>query len=139
MKQKRLVILIACVLAVALAHSVFGAGKTEGTVKIGAIIAVTGPAANLGAPEARTLEMMVEELNAAGGVAGRKIQLVLKDSQASADKAFSFAKQLIDEEAVLAIIGPTTSGESMKIKDLCNEAETILISCSAAETLRLKP
>jgi len=106
-----------------------------GAIKVGAILAVTGPAANLGSPEARTLQMMVEEINAAGGLLGRKVQLILKDSQGSADKAFSFAKQLIDEEEVLAVIGPSTSGESMKIKDLCNDGETILLSCAAAETI----
>jgi branched-chain amino acid transport system substrate-binding protein len=104
-------------------------------VKIGAIFAVTGPNANLGIPEARTLQMRVDEANRTGGIAGRKIELILKDSQGSAEKAVSFAKQLIEEEEVLAIIGPSTSGESMKLKGLCNDAETILLSCAAAETI----
>ncbi len=104
-------------------------------IKIGAIFAITGPASNLGAPEDKTVRMMVDELNQAGGVLGRKIQLVVKDSGASSEKAISFAKQLIDEEEVVAIIGPTTSGESMAIKDICNKAKVPLISCAAAETI----
>ncbi|HVO39074.1 MAG TPA: ABC transporter substrate-binding protein [Spirochaetia bacterium] len=104
-------------------------------VKVGAILAVTGPAANLGLPESRTLQMLVDETNRSGGVAGRKIELIIKDSQGSAEKAVSFAKQLVEEENVLAIIGPTTSGESMKLKGYCDESETILISCAAAETI----
>src|SRR5512146_5749 len=48
-------------------------------IKVGAIFAVTGPAANLGAPEAKTAEMCVERLNNAGGINGRKIQLLVKD------------------------------------------------------------
>ena len=63
------------------------------------------------------------------------MELILKDSQGSAEKAVSFAKQLIEEDEVLAIIGPSTSGESMKLKGLCDEAETILLSCAAAETI----
>lgn len=114
---------------------VLGCAKEKGTIKIGAIIAVTGPAANLGAPEAKTLEMLVENTNKAGGILGRQVELVLKDSGASAEKAVSFAKQLMDEDQVLAILGPTTSGESMKLKGLCEENETILISCAAAETI----
>jgi branched-chain amino acid transport system substrate-binding protein len=105
------------------------------TIKIGAILAVTGPAANLGLPEARTLEMIVEEANKAGGIIGRKIELLIKDSQGNAEKAISFAKQLVEEEGVLAIIGPTTSGESMKLKGYADENEQILISCAAAETI----
>jgi branched-chain amino acid transport system substrate-binding protein len=107
----------------------------SGTIKIGAILAVTGPASNLGAPEAKTLEMLVADTNASGGIGGRKLELVLKDSGASPEKALSFARQLIEEERVLAIIGPSTSGESMKIKDVCEEGQTILISCAAAESI----
>jgi branched-chain amino acid transport system substrate-binding protein len=105
------------------------------TIKIGAILAVTGPAANLGAPEAKTLQMLVDDVNKSGGILGKQIQLILKDSQYNADLAFSFAKQLIDEDQVLAIIGPSGTGESMKIKDLCQQDETILISCAAGETI----
>ena len=49
-------------------------------VKVGAIFAITGPASNLGAPEAKTAEMLVEQINQSGGVDGRKIQLIVKDS-----------------------------------------------------------
>jgi branched-chain amino acid transport system substrate-binding protein len=104
-------------------------------VKIGAILGVTGPAANLGAPEAKTMEMLVEEANAKGGIDGHPIQLIVKDSQASPEKAVSFAKQLIEEEQVLAIIGPSTSGETLQIKDLCQQSGTILLSCASGEAI----
>jgi branched-chain amino acid transport system substrate-binding protein len=107
----------------------------KGTIKIGAILGVTGPASNLGAPEAKTLEMLVAEANAAGGIDGRKVELVLKDSGASPEKALSFARQLIEEEQVLAIIGPSTSGETLKIKDICEESQTILLSCASGEAI----
>jgi branched-chain amino acid transport system substrate-binding protein len=105
------------------------------TIKVGAILAVTGPASFLGAPEARTLEMMVEEINAKGGIKGKKVELIIKDSGASPEKALSFAKQLIEEDKVLAIIGPSTSGETMKIKNVAEEGKTILLSCAAAEVI----
>ena len=104
-------------------------------VKIGAIFAVTGPASFLGAPEEKTAQMLVEKINAAGGVNGRKLELVVKDSGGSPEKAVSFAKQLIEEEKVLAIIGPSTSGETMQIKALCEENKVPLVSCAAAETI----
>jgi len=104
-------------------------------IKVGALLSVTGPASFLGAPEARTLEMLVEELNAKGGVAGRKIQLLLKDTGGSPEKALSFAKQLVDEEQVFAIIGPSTSGETMAVKPIAEESGTLLLSCAAAEAI----
>jgi branched-chain amino acid transport system substrate-binding protein len=104
-------------------------------IRIGAIFAVTGPAANLGLPESRTLQMLVDDANAAGGLLGRKFELVIKDSQGSTEKAVSFAKQLMEEDNVLAIVGPSTSGESMALKSLADQNEQILISCAAAATI----
>ncbi|MFN2368425.1 MAG: ABC transporter substrate-binding protein [Desulfurivibrionaceae bacterium] len=111
------------------------AAAQAGTIKVGAILAVTGPASFLGGPEARTLEMLVEEVNAKGGIDGNKVELIIKDSGASPEKAISFAKQLIEEEKVFAIIGPSTSGETMKIKNIAEEGKTILLSCAAAQVI----
>jgi branched-chain amino acid transport system substrate-binding protein len=109
--------------------------QTPPPIKVGAIFAVTGGAANLGEPERKTAEMFVENFNRAAGVNGQKIQLLVKDSGSTPDKAISLAKQLIDEDKVLAIIGPSTSGETMAIKNICQEGKTILLSCAAAETI----
>jgi branched-chain amino acid transport system substrate-binding protein len=111
------------------------AAAAEKPLKVGALLAVTGPASFLGAPEARTLEMLVEELNAKGGVAGRKVQLIVKDTGGSAEKAVSFAKQLVDEEQVFAILGPSTSGETMAVKSIAEQGKTLLLSCAAAEVI----
>nr|WP_320012107.1 ABC transporter substrate-binding protein [uncultured Desulfobulbus sp.] len=105
------------------------------TIKVGAILAETGPASFLGGPEARSLKMLVNEMNAQGGINGNTIELIIKDSGASPEKAVSFAKQLIEEEKVFAIIGPSTSGESLAIKKIAESGKTILISCSAAELI----
>ena len=105
------------------------------TIKIGAILAVTGGASFLGGPEARTLEMLTDEINAKGGINGNKIELIIKDSGANPEKAISFAKQLIEEDKVFAILGPSTSGETLKIKKICEKGKTPLISCAAAELI----
>jgi branched-chain amino acid transport system substrate-binding protein len=109
--------------------------QEEETLKIGAIFAVTGGASFLGAPEARTAEMLTRQINDNGGVNGKKVTLIVKDSAGDPEKAISFAKQLIEEEKVHAIIGPSTSGETMQIKELCQKAETPLVSCAAAEAI----
>jgi branched-chain amino acid transport system substrate-binding protein len=121
-----LVALIACAVVPAFAAD---------TIKVGAILAVTGPASFLGAPEAKTLEMLVEDANKKGGSNGKKIELIVKDSGGSPEKAISFAKQLIEEEKVFAIIGPSTSGETMAIKNIAEENKTILLSLAAAEVI----
>jgi branched-chain amino acid transport system substrate-binding protein len=131
MSRKKLVLCLGLVAFLA----VSGFAADTGTIRIGAIFAITGPAANLGLPESRTLQMLVDDANAAGGIGGRKIELFMKDSQGNAEKAVSFAKQLVEEQQVMAIIGPSTSGESMKLKSYCDENETLLVSCAAAETI----
>ena len=104
-------------------------------IKVGAILAVTGPASFLGGPEARTLEMLVADINAKGGMNGKKVDLIIKDSAGNPEKAVSFAKQLIEEDKVLTIIGPSSSGETMQIKKIAEDAKTPLLSCAAAEVI----
>jgi branched-chain amino acid transport system substrate-binding protein len=133
MKLKKLLTLALCLSVVTAS---FSCKKDSGdTIKIGAIFAVTGPASFLGAPESKTAKMLVDEINAKGGINGKKLQLIIKDSGANPEKAISFTKQLIEEEKVFAIIGPSTSGETMKIKNICENAKTILVSCAAAEVI----
>ncbi len=104
-------------------------------IKIGAIVAATGAASFIGAPEKQTLEMLVENVNAAGGLLGCPLELIVKDSQGRPDNAVTFAQQLIEQENVVAIIGPSTSGESMALKDTCEKVKTVLLSCAAADAI----
>ncbi len=138
MKKFSLILVGICSLIALLFIQGCGRAPESKPVKIGALFSVTGPAAFLGAPEEKTVQMLAEKINAAGGVNGQKIELVIKDTAGSPEKAVSFAKQLIEEEKVLAIIGPSTSGETMQIKALCEENQMPLISCAAAEDI-VKP
>jgi branched-chain amino acid transport system substrate-binding protein len=121
--------------AAALAVAFHAGAQGKEPIKVGAILSVTGPASFLGAPEARTLEMLVEDLNARGGIDGRKLELLVKDTGGDPAKAVSFAKQLIEEDKVFAIIGPATSGETIAIKPIAEEGKTLLLSCAAAEVI----
>ncbi len=133
MLLKKLFATLLCVSLLPLAFSCKKQGSE--TIKIGAIFSVTGPASFLGAPEAKTAQMMVDEINNNGGINGKSLKLIIKDSAGNPEKAISFAKQLIEEDKVFAIIGPSTSGETMKIKTICEDGKTILISCAAAEVI----
>ena len=135
MKRILTVLAAAGVLAACYQVQPVWAAERSQTVKIGALFSVTGPAAFLGAPESKTAKMLVERINAQGGVKGHKLELIVKDTAGSPEKAVSFAKQLIEEDKVVAIIGPSTSGETMQIKALCEENKVPLVSCAAAEVI----
>jgi branched-chain amino acid transport system substrate-binding protein len=101
-------------------------------IKIGSFLSVTGPAAFLGDPEQKTLELYVDKINAAGGVLGRKLTLVSYDSAGNADKARTFVKRLIEEDKVDAIVGGSTTGETMAVIPLIEQAEMPFISLAGA-------
>lgn len=100
-------------------------------IKIGALFAVTGPASFLGEPERNTAQMVVDEINKAGGIKGRKLQLITYDTQGDATKAVQAATRLIKEDKVVAIVGPSTTGDTMAVIPLVEKAQIPLVSCAA--------
>jgi branched-chain amino acid transport system substrate-binding protein len=101
-------------------------------IKIGSVLSVTGPAAFLGDPELKTLQLYVESINKAGGVLGRQLQLVHYDDGSDAGKANGFAKRLIDDDKVDIIVGGTTTGSTMSMAPLVEKAEIPFISLAGA-------
>ena len=102
-----------------------------GTIKIGGLFSVTGPASFLGEPEKKTLEMLVKELNDKGGINGMKLEAVIYDTGGDATKAVQLATRLIKDDKVTAIIGPSTTGESMAVIPVVEKERIPLISCAA--------
>ena len=100
-------------------------------IKIGALFSITGPPSFLGEPERNTAQMVVDEINRIGGIGGRKLQLVIYDTQGDATKAVQVATRLIKEDKVVAIIGPSTTGDTMAVIPLVEKAQIPLISCAA--------
>ena len=104
-------------------------------IKIGALFSVTGPPSFLGEPERNSAKMIVDEINAKGGVKGRKIELVVYDTGGDATKAVQAANRLIKEDKVVAIIGPSTTGESMAVIPVVEKEGIPLISCAAGSKI----
>jgi len=100
-------------------------------LRVGALFSVTGPASFLGEPEKNTLEMLVKEINAKGGVKGSPIELVIYDTQGDATKAVQWANKLVKDDKVVAIIGPSTTGETMAVKPVTEKEQIPLVSCAA--------
>ncbi|HJS33768.1 MAG TPA: ABC transporter substrate-binding protein [Alphaproteobacteria bacterium] len=104
-------------------------------IKIGAPLAVTGPASFLGDPEAKTLRLYVDRINKAGGVLGRPIQVIIYDTGGDARQAVTFARRLIEEDKVDGIVGGTTTGETMAMVPLVEEAQLPFISLAGASVI----
>lgn len=100
-------------------------------LRIGALFSVTGPASFLGEPERNTLEMLVKEANAKGGLKGSKVELVIYDTQGDPSKAVQLATKLIKNDKVSVIIGPSTTGETMAVIPVVEKEKIPLISCAA--------
>jgi branched-chain amino acid transport system substrate-binding protein len=120
-------------LAIAASALALGAqAQAPEPIRIGAFLAVTGPAAFLGDPEQKTLELYVDRINAAGGVLGRRVQLHSYDSAGDAEKARAFVKRLIEQDRVDVIVGGTTTGETMAAVPLAEAAGVPFISLAGA-------
>lgn len=106
-----------------------------GTIKIGGLFSVTGPPAFLGEPERNTARMVVDSINKSGGIKGQKLELVVYDTAGDATKAVQMATKLIKDDKVIAIIGPSTTGESMAVIPVAERERVPLISCAAGSKI----
>ncbi|MBM3133054.1 MAG: ABC transporter substrate-binding protein [Chloroflexi bacterium] len=99
---------------------------------IGAVLSITGAASNLGVPEDNTAKMMVEQINAAGGINGHELKVEILDDESNVDKCLTMTTRLIEQNNVLAIVGPTTSGNSLGIIDKVTSSKVPNVSCAAS-------
>src|SRR5690554_2808759 len=101
-------------------------------IRIGSFLSVTGPASFLGDPELKTLELYVEQINDAGGVIGRPLQLVHYDDAGDASAARNFASRLIRSDRVDIIVGGSTTGATMAAVPMAQQARMPFISLAGA-------
>ncbi|MGD9941991.1 MAG: ABC transporter substrate-binding protein [Burkholderiaceae bacterium] len=120
-----------CVLAALLtAAACFGVQAAE-PIRIGAIISKTGPASFLGEPQDVTLRHYVKQINDAGGVLGRPLELTIYDDATDANTARTFASRLVDSNKVVAAMGPSTTGITLAVAQVFEDARVPLISLAA--------
>lgn len=100
--------------------------------KIGAVFSITGPASFLGEPEKKTAEMIRDQINQQGGINGHPLELVMYDDESDPTKCNLAVKKLIKRDKVPVIIGPSTSGNSLAVVSVAEEAKIPLISCAAS-------
>lgn len=112
--------------------SVYAAEKPY---RVGCVFAITGKASWLGEPEMRTAKMVVDKINAKGGINGHPVKLFIEDTQGQNTRAVNAVKKLIKKDKVCAIIGPSRSGTSLACIPIVTKAKIPMISCAAAESI----
>jgi branched-chain amino acid transport system substrate-binding protein len=113
-----------------------GGGTTaSGPIKIGAVLDITGAGASLGVPERQTLLMLAEQVNSAGGVNGRKVELLIEDNQSTEDGAAKAASKLLSTENVDILLGASRTGPSLAMRPLAEQAKKPMISLAANQKI----
>ena len=130
----RKAIALVLVAFVCLAGVVAG-GSSEGssgdTYKIGFIGPLTGDNANYGIRCSNAARLAVDEINAAGGIDGKMLELIAEDSEGTVDKALASYEKLAYMDEVCAIIGPVFTSPALAVAQRCQEDGIVMISPSA--------
>jgi branched-chain amino acid transport system substrate-binding protein len=108
-------------------------------IKIGLIIPLTGATSPFGATMGQAAKIAETEINSAGGVRGRQIQIVIEDDQSNPEAAVRAAHKLIDVDKVVAIGGSYASAVTSAIAPLCWEGKTVLLTSSGADSITKLP
>lgn len=111
------------------------AAQADETIKIGSVLSVTGGAATLGDPELKTLQMLVDQTNEAGGLLGRQLELIHYDDGSEPAKTNRLIKRLLDDDKVDMLIGGTTTGASMAMYPTIADAGIPFITLGGATVL----
>ena len=136
--KKILAVLLALVMVFALAACGGGSGGGEGggessgdTIKLGWLGSLTGDGAVWGTCESQTLEMLIEQKNAEGGLLGKQIELIKYDTKGDANEAINVTTRLTSQDHVSAIIGPNASGQAIAMAGILSGAQTAGIATVA--------
>ncbi|TLM98292.1 hypothetical protein FDZ73_23735, partial [bacterium] len=103
-------------------------GSTMEPIKIGMVLDSSGNASSLGMPERNSALLLEEKINAAGGINGRPVKLIIEDSESDESKAVLKAKKLVEQDKVVAIVGATTTGTTMAMVKYIESVGIPLIS-----------
>lgn len=96
-------------------------------VKLGFIADITGPGFLISLAQKKSLELGTEEINSSGGFLGRKLELVIRDSQMKPELGAALAKELIQQNKVDFLIGPTSPAVAQAVSQVCKESKKIII------------
>ena len=122
--HRRTVLAVVAALAVALPL----AAHAQKPIKVGFPMILSGPGALFGEPASKGAQMFVDEINAKGGVLGRKIELLPRDTKGNADEAVRVSRELILKENVDFLVGTLTSAEGPAVSVVAKENKVVFIA-----------
>jgi branched-chain amino acid transport system substrate-binding protein len=102
------------------------------TIKVGVIVPLTGDVSSMGTIQKAAVQVAVDEVNAAGGINGKQIQMFYEDGQCNAQAAVSAAQKLISVDNVMAILGGTCTTETAAFGPMAMQNKIIVMSPSAS-------
>jgi branched-chain amino acid transport system substrate-binding protein len=106
----------------------FNAHADGGKIKVGIPLPTSGPSAQFCEPILKGAQMYVDEINAKGGVLGKKIELISRDSKAKPEEAVRVSRELITRENVDFLVGTFTSGEGPAVSEIAKEAKVVFLA-----------
>lgn len=109
--------------------------RAQEPIRVGATFAITGPASFLGEPERNTVKMVEEQINAAGGINGRPLNLIVYDNVGDPTKTVEAANRLIKNDKVVAIIGPSQTPDTLPIIPIVEKEEITLMAAAAGNPI----
>jgi ABC-type branched-subunit amino acid transport system substrate-binding protein len=112
-----------------------GVSFAQETFKLGGITSVTGGGASVGRSSTEAWKLAVEDINAAGGILGRKVELVIADTMTDPTHGVSEARRLIENEKIEALVGPVTSQETIPIVAVTTEKKIVQATTAASSQL----
>lgn len=116
-----------------------GALAAGAPIRIGTLTPLTGAGGPYGPVMVKAVKAVVDQVNAAGGVLGRTVELVSEDDQTNPDAGVRAARKLIDVDKVSAIVGTWASSVTTAVAPLCWESRTFLATVSGADAITLLP
>ena len=131
MKKILASLLAASFMAVLAAGCGGGEQKSADVIKIGHAVALTGDSSMWGQAEKNALEMEIEKINKAGGVIGKKLQLIAYDTRADATEAVNVTKRFVSQDKVSAIIGPGQSGVAIAMTSVTEPGKVPFVATTA--------
>ncbi len=108
-------------------------------IQLGALVPLTGAGGAYGPSMAKAAKAVVDQVNAAGGILGRKIELTVVDDQSNPDAGVRAARQLIEVTRVAAIMGTWASSVTTAVAPLCWESKTFITTTSGADSITQLP
>jgi branched-chain amino acid transport system substrate-binding protein len=108
-------------------------------IRLGTLNPLTGAGGSYGPSMRRAMEWVASEVNAAGGVLGRKVELASEDDQTNPEAAVRAARKLIDVDKVAAVMGTWASSVTTAVAPLCWESKTFLTTVSGSDTITQLP